>query len=149
MTKITEAHSDSLFYEDWQSAARDVIRAAGGTKAVAALLWPAKPITAAQQRLTDCLNPQRDEKLSPDEFLMLLRIGREHRCHALIGHIAQETAYTIPTPIDPEDEKARLQRQFIERVAALTAIAGRLQGDARGAPLATGVDVPDFLRRAP
>ena len=37
MTRL--GNSDRLFYESWEDAARDVVRAAGGMKTVAALLW--------------------------------------------------------------------------------------------------------------
>lgn len=120
-------NGDRLFYESWQEAARDVIRAAGGTKAVSVLLWPAKPVTAAAQRLTDCLNPSRDEKLSLDEVLLLMRIGREQKCHALMSFIAQDTSYTPPVPSELEDEKTRLMRAFVDGAAMMKVLADRLE----------------------
>ena len=120
-------NADRLFYESWEEAARDVIRAAGGTKAVAAVLYPAKPVAAAAQRLTDCLNHARDEKLSLDEILLLLRIGREQKCHALMTFIAQDAAYTPPVPVELEDEKTRLMRAFVDGAAMMKTLADRLE----------------------
>lgn len=119
--------SEQLFYEDWQSAAREVIRAAGGTKKVAALLWPAKPVATATQRLTDCLNVHRDEKLSLDEVLLLLRIGREQNCHALMTFVAQDASYMPPVPMELEDEKTRLMRAFVDGTAMMKVLADRLE----------------------
>lgn len=125
MTRL--GNSDRLFYESWEDAARDVVRAAGGMKTVAALLWANKPLTTATQRLTDCLNQTRDEKLSPDELLMLIRIGRDVKCHALMVFISADTAYSVPVPVEPEDEKARLMAEYVSAASMLKTLSDRLQ----------------------
>ncbi len=122
-----------LFYENWQDAARAVVRAVGGTKEVAKLLWPSKPILAASQRLTDSLNPGRDEKLSYDEILFLKRLGRDKNCHALAQFDCMHTGYRAPVALEPADEKVLLQRAFIESVSQQKQILERLERI--GAPL--------------
>ena len=118
--------SPQLFYESWEEAAREVVRAAGGTKKVAVELWPAKPLAASTQRLTDCLNHQREEKLSPDELMLLLRIGKDVSCHALIEYMSGEVGYSRPLPVSADDEKAQLMRGYIEAVAVVKAMSDRL-----------------------
>lgn len=124
MTK--SGQSEPLFYETWQDAAREVVRVAGGTKRVGCQLWPAKPTNTATQRLTDCLNPTRDEKLSPDEFLMLCRIGRDAGCHVLNAFINNECGYSLPSPVNPEEKRAQLMSDFVQAVGVVRKIADEL-----------------------
>ena len=118
---------EKMLFEDWADAARDVIRAAGGTKAVAQLLFPAKPVFTAVSRLNDALNPALDAKLSPDEFLQLARIGKQHRCHALMRYMCEELGYEPPVALTVEDERARLQRQFVETGQAMHSLVARFE----------------------
>jgi hypothetical protein len=121
------ADDEQLFYESWRDATRDLIRAAGGSKAVAAKLWPHKPPDEAQRLLADCLNPDRPVRFDPDRLLMLLRIGHEAGHHGLMRHLAREGGYTDPSPIKPTDEAAELQRKFITAAAALHSMADRIE----------------------
>lgn len=115
----------SLFHESVEDAAREVIHAAGGPKVVACQLWPDKAPEAAHRLLLACLNEDRQERLSPGHLLMLMRIGRQKGSHALMAHMALESGYQA-TPIEPEDERAKLQREYIQAVKALDRISGRL-----------------------
>lgn len=114
-----------LFYESIFDALRGIVERAGGNKAVGARLRPAKAPDQAGRWLADCLNPTREERLDPDDFLALLRIGREIGFHGAMDFIAQEAGYQA-TPIEPQDEQARLQREFIKSVEALQRIEQRL-----------------------
>lgn len=117
----------SLFYDSIYEALRDVVRVAGGPKAVGARLWPGKSIQEAQTRLLNCLDHNRSEKLSPEDLLVLLRIGRQVGCHVAMKFLCQECGYTEPQPMEPADEKAELQRQFIEAVQESKHIADRIE----------------------
>lgn len=119
--------NDQLFYESISDAIRPVVHALGGSKKVGPLLWPSKPAIQAAQRVTDCLNDGRPEKFSPDELLMLARWGKEAGCHTLIFHLCGEAGYTQPQPLSQADEKAELQRQFIESVNKMTKLASRIE----------------------
>lgn len=116
----------ALFVESMTDAIREVVRACGGTKVVASRLWPEKAPEAAARILLDCLNESRAEKLSPDQVLMLARMGRERGCHAVMAFYAAECGYSAPVPIEPEDERAQLQREYVEAVKALSALTHRL-----------------------
>lgn len=116
-----------LFYESFEEAAREVINACGGNKAVGAVLWPAKSADAARTRLLDCLNSERSEKLAPEEIIMLARLGRERGCHAIADYMAQETGYEKPIPANPDDERERVQRQFIASAETLLQTVAHLK----------------------
>lgn len=118
---------EELFIEDIWTAVRAIVDRAGGLKGVGSKLWPAKTPVAAGQWLSDCLNPDRPAKLDPDELVALLKIGREHEVHTLIHYLADEAGYSRPTPISPEDERAQLERQYIEATKALGRIVSRME----------------------
>ncbi|WP_342049905.1 MULTISPECIES: hypothetical protein [unclassified Cupriavidus] len=117
----------ALFYEDINDAFNEVVRACGGAKVVASKLWPEKTPDAAHRLLLACLNESRIERLSPEHVLLLLKMGHERGCHAAMNFMAREIGYEDPKPIEPEDERARLQREFIEAQKAMTALAGRME----------------------
>jgi hypothetical protein len=116
----------SLFHESLSDALKEVIQAAGGSKSVACKLWPEKTPDSAHRTLLDALNENRAEKLSPEQVLFLLRIGREVGCHAAVNYMARESGYSDPQPVEPEDEKASLMREFIAAQKSMAMIAERL-----------------------
>jgi len=118
---------ESLFYETLTEALRAIIATAGGTKAVAAQLWPEKTPDGAHRYLLDCLNDSRQEKLSPEHVLWLLALGRKVGCHAAINFMAREAGYADPAPLNPEDERARLQREFVEGMKGMTLLVDRME----------------------
>jgi len=56
------------------------------------------------------------------------KLARKKGCHAAMTYLARELGYADPQPVEPEDEKAKLQRQFNESVAALLKMGERIQG---------------------
>lgn len=116
-----------LFYENIHDAAREVVRALGGGKAVGHLLWKSKPVGEAQTRLSNCLDPNRPEKLSPEELILLMSEGRKAGCHAIMFYVAEQCGYTRPSPLAPQDEAEELQRKFIEAVQQSRILADRLE----------------------
>jgi hypothetical protein len=117
-----------LFYDDANDALRTVIQAMGGTKVVGCKLWPDKAPDAAARHLADCLNHAKAEKLSPDQLLLILRMGHGIGCHAGMQYLAQEAGYDV-RPITPETERDRLADAVLEATRALkraTEIAERM-----------------------
>jgi len=102
-----------LFCEDIYEALRTIGQAYGGAKKMGALLWPDKPVDKAAELWSNCLNRTRAEKLDPEQVILVLKIGREIGCHAGIDFISRECNYRYET-IEPEDEQARLIREFFE-----------------------------------
>lgn len=116
----------ALFFERIEEALDAVIRAAGGRKKMAAELWPDKPVRDAHNLLDACLNPERRERLTPSQLQFIARRGRECGCHAVMQYLARECGYAEPVPLDPQDERAALERRLIESVGELRHIEARL-----------------------
>lgn len=97
-----------LFVESIYDAMRAIVAHLGGPKAVGPLLWPAKSVDDARRVLLDCLNPDRAEKLDPEQFLMLFRLARASQFHVAKHWLDAECGYLPSVPADPQEEKARL-----------------------------------------
>jgi hypothetical protein len=122
--------SDGLpIFADWNDAITGVVHALGGYKKVGVLLRPElreKPISAAQW-LRDCLNPDRAERLNPDQVFMLLRLARQANYHAAKHWMDAELGYEQGRPLKPEDEAASLQQRGADLVRELRTVTERLE----------------------
>lgn len=125
-----------LFHESMADALREVIGACGGPKQVAAKLWPEKTPDGAHRLLLDCLNETRPERLDPDRLRMVLKLGRDVGCHAGINYLLRELGYEDGKPVDPADEHAQLQRDFIAATKVLQGMASRIESRLPGVRLA-------------
>ena len=117
----------ALFHESLSDALRECIGVCGGMKAVGSKLWPEIDPEQAGRKLADCLNDGKRDKLSPEQVLLVLRMARARGCHAGMMFLARDLGYADPVAIEPEDERAKLQREFIESTRALTKMAERIQ----------------------
>lgn len=117
----------ALHHESLTDALREVVSAAGGNKEIGVRMFPDMPADHAAQKVRDCLNTDRRERFTPDQVLMLMRIGRQIGCHAAITFMARECGYADPQPIEPEDEVARLQREFVEATKVLGQLAAKIE----------------------
>lgn len=115
-----------LFHEDIYAAIQTVVMALGGSKKVGTGLWPDKPADKAGELLNNCLNRTRPEKLDPEQVLFIAREGRKTGCHAIADYSAADTGYRF-MPIEPEDEKAELERQVVNASRLLHDVIGRLE----------------------
>lgn len=113
------------FFEDVDDAMKEAVRALGGAKKVGLMFWPEleKDPDKAANRLRDCMNPDRREKLSIQQFMLLLRKAREAGCHSLMAYVASDAGYSAPEPVEPEAVLAEKQSQFIDAVKALQSMA--------------------------
>lgn len=116
-----------LVHECLNDALRECVAVCGGLKAVGSTLWPEKDADAAGRQLSDCLNDAKREKLSPEQVLLVLRLARERGCHAGMHYIARELGYTEPSPVEPEDARAQLQREFIETAKRMERLAAQIE----------------------
>jgi hypothetical protein len=103
-----------LFITDIYDALGDLVRAAGGPKAVGQVMKPEKPADESAGWVKDCLNRNRREKFDAEHILWLLKRGRETGCHDPIAFICNHAGYSAPEPIEPESELAKLLREYIE-----------------------------------
>lgn len=126
-TKRSDSPQQALFHEDINSALQGLVAALGGAKAVGSRLYPDLPIDGAARRLLDAVNPDRAQQLSQTQFVTLLRWGREAGYHGVMEYVADESGYTKPAPRSPEDERADLQRQYIDAVRMIQQLGKRLE----------------------
>lgn len=115
-----------LFFDSIEDALREVVHAVGGNKAAGGILRPELSADEAGKWVSDCLNPDRAQTFRPGQVLLLLRKGREAGCHAAAAYLMRESGYADPVPIEPDDERARLEREFIAAAKSLQAMADRL-----------------------
>lgn len=104
----------------------ECVKALGGSGKVGPKIWPEKMADAAQRCLLDCLNPERTAKLSPEQVLFILRMARAKGHHMGMEWLCNELSYAV-SPIEPKDEMAELQRQFIETQARMADMLGRME----------------------
>jgi hypothetical protein len=102
-----------MAYESLNEALIGCVKALGGSKQVGPQLWPEKAPDSAQRMLLDCLNDERAAKLSPEQVLLILRLARSKGHHDGVAFILSDLGYAAPVPVDPRDEAAELQRQFM------------------------------------
>lgn len=117
----------SLFHESVEDALAEVVAALGGAKVVGARMRPDLSPDAAGRWLRDCLNDGRREHLTPGHVMWLLREGREAGVHAAVRFICREAGYSEPSPVEAEDERARLQREYIEAAKSMSRLAERIE----------------------
>lgn len=115
------------FFEDINAALAEAVRQLGGHKKVGPSMWPELPLDTAANRLRDCLNPERREKLSPEQALYILARARAAGYHGAMHFVAFSAGYEPPRPVEPDDQESELQRRFIESVEALQQIQQQLQ----------------------
>lgn len=116
-------------FADWNEALDGVVHALGGFKKVGVMLRPEladKPIAAAQW-LRDCLNPDKPERLNPDQVFMLLRLARAADYHAAKHWMDAELGYEQGRPLKPADEASALQTRGADLVRELRTITERLE----------------------
>lgn len=116
-----------LFITDIYDALGDLVRAAGGPKAVGQVLKPEKPAEEAAGWVKDCLNRNRREKFDAEHICWLLKKGRELGCHDPIAFICNQAGYSAPAPIEPETELAKLLREYVETGNRLATLQPKIE----------------------
>lgn len=113
------------------------ITAAGSSKVVGPILFPEKDPVIAAQYLRTCLNEGRKERLTPEQVVLIARLGRKAGCHAYMEWLAHELAYSEPQPVEPRDEQDELRRQILAMGTQLQQALDRLNAmQAPAQPLA-------------
>ncbi len=101
-------------YASLEDALKAVIAKLGGAKLVAGRLWPESvsdvdALGKAQQKLLNCLNPDRQEKLSTAEIGAVLRMAREIDAWDVIEHLSGELGFRFEPITREELLAARVQ----------------------------------------
>ena len=81
----------------------------------------------AGRQLRHCLDPDRPEKLSLEQLALVLRMGREKGAHGAMTFLCRDAGYQDPVAVEPEDERAQLQREFIQAQQAMLQMAKRME----------------------
>jgi hypothetical protein len=118
-----------LIHEDFMSALTTCVQVLGGAKKVGVMLRPEyeeDPDKAARWLLA-CLNAHRDEKLSWEQTFSIMRKAKAVGCHVAMAYITQDVGYADPQPIEPQDELAKLQRDYIQAVKEQQRISAGLE----------------------
>src|SRR5688572_11959527 len=104
---------DPLFHDNFNDALANAVKALGRGKIepVALELWgPAKP--NAGRYLADCLNPERDAKLSIQELVTLLQWAREKGIHWAMHALCEEVGYGEPAIVARKTPEQQLAEQM-------------------------------------
>lgn len=105
----------------------ECVKALGGSKKVGPDIFPDLAPDAAQRKLLDCLNDDRPQQLNPAQAVLIIRKAREIGCHVGMHYLADSLGYAEPVPIEPEDERAKLQREYIEAARSMRELAERIE----------------------
>ena len=116
----------TLYDATLEEAIKNAVAALGGSKHVGCILWPDKNPQKAQELLNQCLNPDRKEKLDLSQFMLIQNLAKKSGCHAIINFQADELGYSRPQPIEPKDELAELQKQFIQSTEDMQKMLSRI-----------------------
>lgn len=133
--------NDLAIFSDMNDALTSAVHALGGYKKVGIILRPelaTNPASAAQW-LRDCLNPDKRERLTPEQTLHLLRLAREADYHAAKHWIDAEVGYEPSRPIDldaKEDLLVQVIAQTTETLSKALSALERTRAAKAAAPIA-------------
>lgn len=110
-----------LFYDDEFDALQQMIAGSERSfKECAAFLRPDLKPESAYAWLKACVNPQGDQNLKLGQIVSLARFCRRTD---ILFFMADELKHERPKPLNPEDERTRIQREFAEAVAIVKDLA--------------------------
>lgn len=115
-----------LVHEESLDLLKSLVAALGGAKKVGPRLYPTKTDEAAARAVYDRLDAQRDHLFDFDEILTMLRWAREAGAHFGFYWICDQLLYSHPAPVNPEDARAEVQREFNRAVERVEQLARRL-----------------------
>jgi hypothetical protein len=120
----------ALWYDDILDAIKADCVAIGGrgwAKTVGLMLWPEKTADGAQRQILDCLNPDRNQRLTPEQLTLVIREARKAGSFCTIAFICGDANLSMPQPIEPEDTKAQLRREVVKAAETFKQMVERLE----------------------
>lgn len=122
-------NDDLALFADTNDALTAVVHALGGHKKVGILLRPelVGREAAASQWLRDCLNPDKRERLTPEQTLHLLRLARQANYHAAKHWIDAEVGYEPSRPIDLDRQETQIVQVIANATDTLNAALSTLE----------------------
>lgn len=109
-----------LFYDDSKDASTSAINESGKSpKQVAGDMRPDLKADSAKTWLHNCIDPDKADKFSIEQIIQFMNLTkRADGTNALLDYICDETGQERTKAKAPEDERAALQRAFIQSVEA-------------------------------
>lgn len=114
----------SLFHDSVLDALGTDVKALGGPKVVAGLLWPAD--ARGPDRLRACLSENHEQKLKADEIYLIKKLAKEKGSTAAVDYEISGMGGEVKW-IKPEDEAAALMRQYNESVKSQDRLVTRME----------------------
>ncbi len=115
-------------------AVADDLKVLGGPKSAAGIFFPAKSPDRGADTLRAWCNPNRAEEPSADELFLLIEKARERAGFSEIARYMEQRLNCRMEFLSPEDERARLQRDYTAAVKLLASLTDRIErSEARGA----------------
>jgi len=124
----TPVQQELLDHECPEDALTADVAAAGGPYVLGKKLRPELDKTDARNWLLNCLNHNHKQNMTQAQVRLLVNIAREKGACNYIQFLARDNAMSKPVPIEPEDRKAKLQRDFISAVKQLDQIKAEIIG---------------------
>ena len=116
-----------LIVDDFYEAVAATVAALGGFKKIGAELRPEMPVDTAGRWLADCCNAHRDHELKPQQLAVIRKMARVAGIHILTTFELREAGYADPQPLIVEDEKAKLQREFVNAKEYFAGLLARME----------------------
>ncbi len=114
-----------LFYDDeFDALAQTISNSEREFKQVAAFLFPHLKAESQYARLKNCLNPKTDERLTLGQIVAMCRFCDRYDA---LYFMCDELHHGRPDPIEPEDELAKLQREYIQAVKLLASLTPKIE----------------------
>lgn len=89
-------------------ALRYAVDALGGDKAVGYMLWAEISPILSGQRVAHCLDPERREKFSLEQTVLILQRAKAKGDHRAMNLLAELCGYRVTAVIDQHEELADL-----------------------------------------
>jgi hypothetical protein len=103
------------------------IASLGGPYRVGKMLRPEMEKEAARGWVLNCLNPKHAQNFTQAQIALIVSRAREVGSTHYAEFWAVNNNMTKPVKIEPEDEKARLQREVVRAVETVKGLVERLE----------------------
>jgi hypothetical protein len=113
--------------ESVEEAIADDIKALGGPKPAAGHFFADKTPDQGAATLRAWSIEGRAERPSPSQLLLLMELARKRVGYSEIGRFMEQRLNCRIEFLTPEDEQAKLQREYIAAVNRLQSLANRIE----------------------
>lgn len=105
----------------------DDIKALGGPKVAAAIFFPTKTPDQGAATLRAWANQNRDEEPDFGQLMLLIEESRRRVGFSEVARYMEQRLNCRMEFMSPEDERARLQREYVAAVNVLVSVAARIE----------------------